>query len=317
MRTSRILSSLAPVLVLCASDWAGEPRILTEFAKITASDGIEGDGFGFSLAADGDFLVVGAPGYFTQAGSVGAVYVYRRSGPNWIQVDLLFAEEGVQYDFFGSSVAIEGDLILIGAPFQIPATIGGGYGSAYLFRRHDFGTPNDLSDDRWFQDAKFTSPDEIRFGDSFGRSVSISNSVLLIGRPGWDFSSGSAYLYRELNGVWRYWSALDPSDSIEDDAFGSAVSLSGSVALVGAWRRNDAGIHSGAAYVFRESQGVWSEVQKLVPSDAGDFGSFGKALDFSEGLAVIGASGRAYTHTEESDFWSEDVILNPGWVALL
>lgn len=308
MRTGRIVSSLAAVLVLCVSARAEEPRTITEFAKITASDGIPGDGFGVSLAADGDYLVVGARSYFTQAGpGVGAVYVFRRSGPNWVQVGQLFAEDGGPHDAFGHSVAIEDDLILIGAPQPNGFT----FGSAYLFRLTDPGTPDDPSDDRWLQDAKLTSPDEIRTGDTFGSSVAISHGVLLIGRPGWDESSGSAYVYRQVNSVWRYWATLDPSDSVVHDTFGNAVSLKGPVAFVGAWRRDEVGIDSGAVYVFQESQGTWSELQKLVPGDAGDFGLFGQSIALCDGFAVVGAHERVYTYTQKDHLWSEDMNLAP------
>ncbi len=310
------------MLSLSAEVCAEPPRTSTEFVKLTASDGIYGDGFGFSLAVSGDDLVVGAPGYIIATGEVvGAAYVFRRSGPRWIQTAQLFVDFGVppmDYEAFGWSVAIAGDLIVVGAPQIFPAVIGGGYGTAYVFRRYDPGTPEDALDDQWNGEAKLTSPDEIRYGDMFGYSVAVSGGTILVGRPGWDFSSGSAYSYRRVNGAWRHIASLNPSDSVLDDAFGHAVSLSGTVALVGAHRRSDDGTHSGAGYVFRETGGVWVEECKLTASDgaAGDF--FGYSVSLLGERAVAGAyadddagptSGSAYVFTHKDTPWSNETKL--------
>lgn len=317
MKNTQFVSSLTSVVVFCSNAWAQGPRTITEFARITASDGLPEDAFGFSLATYGDSLVVGAPGYITELGpSVGAVYVYCRSGSTWDEFGPFFADDGFRHANFGWSVAVEGELIVVGAPHLVPGLAGGGYGAAYILERWHANTPDDPSDDLWLQEAKLTSPDQLRFGDLYGYAVAISNGVVLIGRPGSENSSGSAYLYRRINGIWRYWATLDPSDPVIDDAFGSAVALEGSIALVGAQRRSDVGIHSGAVYAFQESQGSWSQVQKLIPSDAGDFGAFGRDVDFSGGLAVVGAGRRAYTLTKESNLWSEGAILRPSFCGL-
>jgi len=305
-----IAASLAWVAASIAYGQA--PRVSTEIAKITASDGLYGDGFGASLAAYGDWVVVGAPGYSTaQYYRAGAVYVFRRSGARWIEQAQLFAEEQAHQDTFGFSVAIEADTIVIGAPQMFEAKIGGGVGAAYLFRRFDPATPNDPSDDLWLQDAKLTSPDELRTGDKYGYAVSISQGTVIIGRPGWDYSSGSAYLYRRIGNVWRHWASLNPSDSANLDQFGSAVAISGDTALIGAYGKSDAGFRSGAAYIFRQSGDAWVEQRKLTASDAAAHGFFGVSVGLSSDHAVVGGHGKAYAYPEGVDHWSEEINLTP------
>jgi hypothetical protein len=224
---------------------------------------------------------------------------------------------GINGEDFGLSVAIEGDYIVIGAPHVI-AGFQGGHGRAFNFRRYDRGTPDDPLDDVWGEDAWLTSPDERRDGDHYGRSVSISEGAVLVGRPGDEHISGSAYLYRKENEVWRHVGSLSPSDSVLSDQFGKAVSLSGPVALVGAPQRSDDGTGSGAAYIFRESGGAWLEEAKLTASDGalGDF--LGATVSIAGDYAVAGAygdddagpsSGSAYAFEGAGNAWSNETKL--------
>jgi len=110
-------------------------RVVTEFAKITPSDGYP-MAFGASIAASADDLVVGAPNFITTDGVVGTAYVFHRVGPKWIEIGKLFPNfGGIDGEDFGLTVAIEGDYIVVGAPHIITAAVGGGYGRAFIFRR--------------------------------------------------------------------------------------------------------------------------------------------------------------------------------------
>ncbi|MEK7710872.1 MAG: FG-GAP repeat protein [Planctomycetota bacterium] len=318
MKGLRIVPSIVMLPLLVVTVRGAAPRTSTEIAKITSNDGIPAN-FSYSIAVSGDYLVVGAPAYSTQAGAgVGAVYVFHRSGSRWVQVAQLLVEDGAEYDVFGASVAIEGDVVVVGAPYIIPAVIGGGYGTVYIFRRYDRGTPTDPLDDEWYPEAKLTSPDQIRWGDEFGLSVSISGGTILVGRPGWDYSSGSAYLYRRMNNVWVHVASLNPSDSALGDAFGSAVSIDGAVTLVGANKRADHGWGTGAAYVFRSAAGIWVEEVKLIASDATERDFFAASVSIAGNYAVAGAqsdddlgpsSGSAYVFEHGDSSWSSGTKL--------
>jgi len=143
--------------------------------------------------------------------------------------------------------------------------------------------------------------------------VSISNGNVLIGRPGGLFSDGSAYVYRQINGGWKHWSSLTPSNPNLSDVFGSAVAINGPVALVGAYRKSDPEFRSGAVYVFRQRGGVWTEERKLSPSDSVSNGGFGQSISMSGDSAVIGAvgygpvlgAGAAFVYSGPTSSWSD------------
>jgi hypothetical protein len=116
-------------------------------------------------------------------------------------------------------------------------------GSAYVFREVSGG---------WQQVAKLT-PDDGVGGDYFGESVSLSGDTAVVGANRDDDAgtdSGSAYIFREIDGIWQLVAKLTPDDGAAEDYFGLSVSLSGDTGVVGAYSDDDAGSSSGSAYVF-------------------------------------------------------------------
>ena len=133
---------------------AGRRRLNDQYAqiaKLTASDAAASDNFGYSVAVDGDTVVIGATG----AGTGGAVYVRRTSdgGATYVEVAKLTASDAASGDRFGVSVAIDGDTIVVGANSDDDA--GSSSGSAYVFRTTDGGTT-------YGQVAKLTAADALR-----------------------------------------------------------------------------------------------------------------------------------------------------------
>lgn len=139
--------------------------------KVTASDGLGSDEFGFSVGLSGDTLIVGAHlADVSGRGDQGAAYVFTRNQGginNWGQVAKLTAVDGTSGDQFGSAVAINGDTAVVGATND-------GAGSAYVFLRNQDGT------DAWGQKAKMTPSDGV-IADNFGYSVSISGDIIAVG----------------------------------------------------------------------------------------------------------------------------------------
>jgi len=143
--------------------------------KLYASDPVSSGFFGSGIALDGDVLVVGAYGV---SGSRGAAYVFERNagGTNaWQQVQKLLASDGIGLDFFGSKVAISGDIILAGANGQ--DTMGNGAGAVYVFERNANGT------NAWGQSKKLMAADGSHSA-YFGQSVSVRGDVAVIGANG-------------------------------------------------------------------------------------------------------------------------------------
>ncbi len=138
---------------------------------------------------------------------------------------------------------------------------------------------------------KLTASDDAAF-DQFGRGVSLSGDRALVGAHRNDdagTSSGSAYVFEKQGTVWVETAKLIASDAAMLDLFGSAVSLSGDTALVGAYQDGDAGAWSGSAYVFEKQGTVWVETAKLTASDAVADDWFGRSVSISGDRALEGA----------------------------
>ena len=115
--------------------------------------------------------------------------------------------------------------------------------------------------------------------DYFGESVSISGDYAVVGASLDDdngSSSGSAYIFHRVNGVWVEETKLTPSDGAQYDYFGESVSISGDYAVIGAQWDDDIGsFGAGAAYIFRRDGSTWVEEAKLTASDGDGFDHFG------------------------------------------
>ena len=169
----------------------------THVAKLTANDGAAGDEFGRSVSIDGNTVVVGAYGDADHGSNTGSAYVFTRTitgdlTSGWTQVAKLTADDGAADDFFGISVSIDGDTMVIGA--RNDDDKGSNSGSAYVFLRT---TAGDLASG-WTQVAKLTADDGAA-GDEFGGSVSIGGGTVVIGANLDDdkgSDSGSAYVFQ-------------------------------------------------------------------------------------------------------------------------
>jgi hypothetical protein len=140
-------------------------------AQLTADDGATSDTFGRAVAISGDTAVVGA--CFDRVGthySQGSAYVFVRSGTTWVQQAHLTASDGAGDDWFGFTVAISGDTIVVGAPADDVGT-DAQQGSAYVFVR---------SGTTWAQQAKLTASDGAA-GDTLGSSVAIFGDTVVAG----------------------------------------------------------------------------------------------------------------------------------------
>jgi hypothetical protein len=261
--------------------------VWTEQAKLLASDKTEADGFGWSVALDGDTAVIGA--YAEDDGGTtnnGTAYVFTRSGGVWSEQAKLLASDKDGGDLFGWSVALDGDTAVIGAYLNDGgSTLNSG--AAYVFTR---------SGGVWTEQAKLLASDKDRI-DFFGRSVALDGDTTIIGTPFKDDSglnnNGTAYVFTRSGGVWTEQAKLLASDKDNNDQFGYSVALDGDMALIGAPEDIDFSEDGGGAYVFTRSGGVWTEQVKLVATDKyiKDQVHYSVALDGD--TALIGARSNA------------------------
>jgi len=164
--------------------WDGSQWV--QEAKLLPTDGAAYDEFGLSVAVSGDRIVVGAIYDDDNGTNSGSAYVFRWDGSQWVQEQKLLAADGAAGDFFGRSVALFGDRIVVGA--QLDDDNGTDSGSAYMFR---------WDGSQWVQEAKLLPTDGAAV-DEFGVSVALSGDRIVVGAYGDDDNgpnSGSAYVF--------------------------------------------------------------------------------------------------------------------------
>ena len=283
----------------------------TEQAKLNANDGEANDYFGYSVSVDGDTAVIGAYRDNYDAGSdFGSVYVFTRSGGTWTQQAKLNATDGATNDFFGISVAVDGDTVVIGTPND--DAVGLDSGSAYVFTR---------SGTTWTQQAKLNATDGAA-GDLFGYSVAIDGDTAVIGAHGDDYLptsySGSAYVFTRNGTTWTQQAKINANDvAANNDYFGYSVAVDDNTTVIGA--PYDGGDDAGSAYVFIRSGTAWIQQAKLNATDRAGFDYFGYSVSVNGDTVVIGAhhdddagsnSGSAYVFTRSGTTWMQQAKLN-------
>ena len=284
-----------------------------EIQELLSGDGVAGDRFGASVAVSGNTAVVGAYGDDDSGSYSGSAYIFQDDGAgNWIEIDKLLANDGVSGDYFGMSVGISGDTVIVGA-FAVDDQ-GTDSGAAYIFQ--DDGAGN------WAHIDKLLAADGAA-GDEFGRSVSISGDTVVIGAWGDDDNgadSGAAYIFQDDGaGDWTQIDRLAPGDGAAGDYFGTSVSINDDAVIVGAFGDDDLGAASGSAYVFEDDgTGYWAEVDKLLANDGVSGDQFGISVAIAGDTAIVGAftedalgadSGSAYVFQDTGTTWQQNIKL--------
>ena len=273
---------------------------------ISPGDPAPGDNFGQSVSLSEDYSAIGAPkdsdgGYYS-----GSVYIFKRDGSSLTQQTKLTAGDAAAYDYFGSSVSVSGDYVIVGAYGDDDA--GESSGAAYIFKHE--GTT-------WIQKAKLVAGDAAAY-DYFGSSVSICGDYAIVGAYGDDdggIDSGAAYFYKREGTTWIQQAKFKANDAAAYDYFGWSVSIDTDYAIVGAYGNDDAGESSGAAYIFNKQ----GEQTKITANDAEAYDYFGYSVDISRNYAIVGAygdddeginSGAAYLFASHSPWTQQAKITN-------
>jgi hypothetical protein len=329
-----------------ASTWSQEQKIVDEIVPASRMDLVNGRySSSISISEDGNTLVVGASGDDTDANGLnylsaaGAVYVYIKSAGAWtFQQKLVATGTNARGGWFGHSVAISGETIVVGAVNHTFDANGDnsltGAGAAFVFVR---------SAGVWSQQQKLvaTGTNARVASDEFGESVAISDETIVVGAHQQDYDdsgnnslsqAGAAYVFVRSAGVWSQQQKLVATGTnarVSGDFFGYGVAISSETIVVGAYGQDydESGTNSvtqaGAAYVYVRSAGVWSQQQKLVASGtnarlASD--EFGRSVAISGETIVVGAhqqdydangdnvaagAGAAYVYVRSAGVWSQ------------
>jgi len=250
-------------------------------AKLTAGDGAPGAQLGFSLALRNGTLAAGAATDGARGSLSGAVYVFERAGTTWTQRAKLTGTRTRAFDELGAAVALDGGVLVAGAPFEDRGP-GGNQGGVHLFEQRG-GT--------WTETGTLT-PSGAASGDELGFAVSIQGDTVAAGARRADVNgkvdAGWVTVFRRDGGVWSESARLTAGASAQaGELFGGAVSLSGARLLVGASQAD--GSH-GATYLFEETApGAWTLLQRMKPPDDQGPGRFGFAVALSGETVVAGA----------------------------
>ena len=245
--------------------------------------------FAASVAIQGNWAAVGAPGQSTVTTNNGVVYVYRQSGGSWSLHTVLTADDANSYAEFGRSVEVGYNRVLVGAPYANgPQQLSG---AVYSFRWDGI---------EWFQNDKLTAPGG-ETGDNLGFDVAAYGGRLVAGAKYAD-GGGKAYVFDEVHlslypfPDWYYWeheATLVPADSANAGRFGSAVSMAygtaGVTAVIGDEKSDQHVPGAGSAHVFVASGTTWTETAELVSLELQTSEEFGASVAHDGSHVLVGA----------------------------
>jgi WD40 repeat protein len=197
----------------------------------------------------------------------------------------IIASDGAAEDEFSNSISLDEGIVAVGTPYDDDN--GSNSGSAYLF---DASTGVELS--------KLLPSDGVANAE-FGFSIAINNGIVAVGAKGDSengANAGAAYLFDAATGTQLF--KLLPNDGAAGDEFGNSISIENGIVAVGAWRADEFGDASGAAYLFDASTG--NQLDKLLPDSGNNFQTFGVSVAMDGGTVAVGARtyfvlGEGYT----------------------
>jgi hypothetical protein len=259
-------------------------------AKLVANDGADSDLFGHSVAIEGEYAIVSA--FTANIGmneDQGAAYVFKRTGETWNQQAKLIAADGTPNTNFGSSLAISGSRVIVGAQ-NAEAGIGGAKGAAYIFER--VGST-------WSQQTKLIASDGADH-DGFGASVALIGDEAFVGAPFYDIepvlmedtlteNQGAVYQFKRISAIWEEENVLIPFILSKDSQFGTSIAFDTDDITIGAIGED---VYRGAAYFFIRNGGTWEQVTRIAFPDLQESDNLGSSVAISDGYAVICANGK-------------------------
>jgi hypothetical protein len=283
-------------------------------AELVPSDKGPGLGFGGAVALDGNIAVVRRLSVPLPVG-VPVVSVFEKTAGSWIERAQLSPEPGVA-NGFGSSIAVSGNRVVVGAAWDDDA--GQNAGAVYVFQR---------AGNAWPLVDKLTSADA-EPGDLLGWAVAIDGDRLVASAlyAETEFSSpdvGAVHVFEKSGRLWQEVATIDlPTGGYGNDGFGHSLAIDGSSMVVGAPYEKVSGFDRGQGYAFQLVGGQWFWTSELAST--ADFSGqvHGTSIDVSGDLAVVGAPGdgpglgydapgAAYVYRRSGNFWSLEAKLGP------
>jgi hypothetical protein len=301
--------------VVYTFQWSGSMWVQdsTVLAPTELSDS---DRFGSAIAMSGDKLAVGSYYYDGVGFNRGGVFTYQWSGSVWVQDStILSPTELLDSDSFGYSIDMDGDKMIVSAPYEDGA--GSAAGAVYTFQ---------WSGSAWVQDSTVLIPAELLAGDNFGISLTLSGDKMAVGASGDDGAGsnrGVVYTYQWSGSAWvQDSSILSPTELLDNYYFGHALVMVDDKLAVGAYRDSGVGPNRGAVYTFQWSGSAWvQDSTMLAPTELLDSDNFGRYIDMNNNTIVVGTpndddvspnAGAVYTFQWSGSAWVQDsTVLAP------
>ena len=308
-------ADMADDFVVVGSPFEDRARVLvggvtgwSEQQTLTGSDTATDDEFGFRVATDGTRIVVTAPDHsLTPFSRHGAAYVFTDVGGTWVEEAKLLASDGAAQDHFGTTVAIEGNTILVGAGSHDHGA-GTASGSVYVFR---------YNGSAWVEDAELVPADSAAFQffggvqNGYGKGLLLSGSRMVVGAPGDSGGAGAAYVYDDSSGSWTLEQKLTATPPQAGAHFGESLSMEGDRLVLGAHGWDQATTNNGSVWIFDRVGGVWSLTDVLITNPQHGNTEFGAGVALEDGIlaiatrmwAVMGIEGHTFLYQELPGGW--------------
>ena len=271
--------------------------------KIIANDGDAGDAFGHRVLSNDKWIIVSANEDEPNGNSSGSVYIYEIFCDSLGQEHKIFPSDGEYNDFFGKSIALEGDNLAVSSIYD--DVNGNKSGSVYIFS---------YIDSVWVQTQKIIPQDGSPY-DRFGYDIDISSNFLAIGSIFDDDLGedvGSVYIYRSIGDEWILNNKIYPNYVYDGNDFGRSLSLGQNYLAVYYKNINDIYNDQGAVDIFSFNENNWNYIQTISSPDPDNYDYFGVSIDIYESTLVIGSNyddsnynntGAVYIFKLINDIW--------------
>jgi hypothetical protein len=258
-------------------------------------------GAGSAVAISGTTAVVGAP-YGGAGVQRGSAHVFVWNGSAWTTEATLSSGDPDEMDQFGLAVALQGDTILIAAPFA--TSVPHDTGAVYVFERT--GTT-------WAKKARLQAPSNSAPSAFFGAALALDGNTAVVSDYANTGDPGRLLVFSRINGAWDVANpkVVDPHQPENGSLFGGAVAMQGDFIVAGAPNATIFGQPAhGVVQVFERVQGTWTWKVSFFLADtvAGD--GFGSSVAIDGEYIVAGSpfkdnnAGAAYSFHKNGNAWT-------------
>jgi hypothetical protein len=258
-------------------------------SELTAATPEVSSQFGSAISLEGSDLVIGAPFASGGLGSpglngAGSVSVFEQIGSEWALVATLTSPNPEPEGQFGYDVAISGNVLVVGAPFEDSGLLNSG--RVYVYRR--IGGVWTFSETL----SELSQSQESRFGHSVDVSPGGLIAVSAIRSSFFGSDAGAVYFYRVSGQSAIFEDRVGPNPFAPGSFFGTSISLSNNLCAVGAVFDSTLGNDEGATYLFeRQPNGTWNEYSKLAPPVGQSNAFYGVSVSLRGSFLLVGAEG--------------------------